>query len=98
MDTASTLLWGLGSVKQGRTGTDEPRKEQAVEKPERLLLTPEQVAEALGVSRARVYVLLRGGLPSLLIGRSRRIPADVLRRWVEERSGRGHEAEHVAQR
>ena len=49
----------------------------------RLLLRPEEVAAALGISRARVYELLASGsLPSVRIGRSRRIPLDALRAWV----------------
>ena len=50
----------------------------------RLLLKPEECALALAVSRARVYEMLASGdLPSVKIGRSRRIPVAALKRWVE---------------
>ncbi len=49
----------------------------------KLLLRPEEAAEALSVSRAKVYGLLREGkLESIKIGRSRRIPVDALARCV----------------
>jgi excisionase family DNA binding protein len=46
------------------------------------LLTPEQVAERLQISRSKVYLLLQNDLPSLQIGRSRRVDADRLREWL----------------
>jgi excisionase family DNA binding protein len=49
----------------------------------RLLLRPEESADALGVSRARLYELLaRGELKSIKIGRCRRIPIAELESWV----------------
>ena len=51
---------------------------------ERVLLTPEEVAEALHVGRCTVYDLMRTGqLPSGKIGRLRRIPADAVREFVK---------------
>ena len=51
-----------------------------------LLLTVGQVADALGLSRSKIYELLAAGeLPSLTIGRSRRVPADALAAWVADR-------------
>ena len=50
---------------------------------ERLLLRPEQGADALGMSRAAFYKLLSSGaVPSITIGRSRRIPVASLEAWV----------------
>jgi excisionase family DNA binding protein len=50
---------------------------------EKLLLTPQEAAESLGVSRSHLYDLIRTReLTSILIGRSRRIPADALREYV----------------
>ena len=49
------------------------------------LLTPEQVAQRLGISRSKVYELLDEDLPSTQIGRCRRIPAQGLREWLRER-------------
>jgi excisionase family DNA binding protein len=53
---------------------------------EKLLLSPNEVAEALGIGRPKVYSLLsRGELPRVRVGRSVRVPAAALRKWVEER-------------
>lgn len=50
---------------------------------EKLLLTPEEAAELLGVGRSTVYDLLRLGLlPSVKIGRSRRVRVSSLRDYV----------------
>ena len=50
----------------------------------KLLLKPEEAAEALGICRSKVYALLRSGdLESVRIGASRRIPADALTAYVE---------------
>jgi excisionase family DNA binding protein len=41
----------------------------------KMLLTPLEAATALGIGRSKVYELLRAGvLPSVRIGRCRRIP------------------------
>ena len=54
---------------------------------ERLLLRAEEAAEALGISRARLYELLADRtIESIQIGRSRRIPVAALRCWVEQLS------------
>jgi excisionase family DNA binding protein len=51
----------------------------------RLLLTPEEAAESLGVSRSLVYELMRSGrLESVALGRCRRIPIESLKLFVEE--------------
>jgi len=57
-------------------------------KVDQLLLNPEEVARALGISRTSTYELLRREeLPSIKIGRSRRIPAAALRAWVDAQAG-----------
>jgi len=49
-----------------------------------LLLTVAQAAELLSVSRTTLYELLAGGsIESIHIGRSRRVPIDALRDFVE---------------
>lgn len=49
-----------------------------------LLFTPIQVAKIMQISRSQVYVLLRSGaLPSVSIGRCRRIPADRLTNYIQ---------------
>jgi excisionase family DNA binding protein len=50
---------------------------------EKLLLTPEDAAEALNVSRSMIYDLIRlRAIKSVKIGKSRRIPADAMREYV----------------
>lgn len=57
------------------------REETAVE---RLLLTADEAAQVLGLSRRMVYALLAAGsIQSVKIGGCRRIPADALREYVE---------------
>lgn len=49
----------------------------------RLLLTPEDAAEIIGVGRTKLYELLRSGaIESVRIGRARRIPVDALDDYV----------------
>ena len=51
---------------------------------DKLLLTPEEAAEVLGIGRSKVYELLAARqLASVKIGTCRRIPADALRAYVE---------------
>jgi excisionase family DNA binding protein len=53
-------------------------------KTERLLLRVEEAAEVMGLSRAKVYELLtEGRIPSIKLGRSRRIPVSALKGWIE---------------
>jgi excisionase family DNA binding protein len=62
-----------------------------------LALTVAQASQSLNVSRSRLYELVASGeLPSIRIGRSRRIPLTVLHDFIEglledaERDGAGH--------
>ena len=49
----------------------------------RLLLRPEEGADAIGVSRARFYTLLaEGRIKSMKVGRSRRIPLSEIQHWI----------------
>lgn len=53
-----------------------------------LLLKMPDVAEALSISTRSVYALIQNGeIPVVRIGRSVRVSADVLRRWVTTREG-----------
>lgn len=46
---------------------------------DKLLLTPVEAADLLGISRSKLYELLRSGdLPSVRIGASRRVPTEGL--------------------
>jgi excisionase family DNA binding protein len=50
---------------------------------DKLLLTPEEAANALGIGRSKVYQLMRDGkVRSLRIGTCRRIPATALSELV----------------
>jgi excisionase family DNA binding protein len=60
---------------------------------ERMLLTPDEVANLLGLGRTKVYALLgSGSLPCVRIGNRLRIPVEGLRDWV----ARQHAAGEVA--
>jgi excisionase family DNA binding protein len=55
------------------------------------LLTSEEAARRLGISRSRLYLLMgRGELESVKIGRTRRIPTDsvdaLVARWRDEQA------------
>lgn len=51
--------------------------------PVRLLYRPEEGAQILGVSRSRIFELMAAGeVETVQIGRSRRIPAEALERYV----------------
>ena len=64
---------------------------------EKLLLTPAQVAELLGIGRTTAYDLVkRGAFPSVLVGSSVRIPAEAVRRWVDEQSTAPGTSKHQA--
>jgi excisionase family DNA binding protein len=50
-----------------------------------LMYRPEDAAEALQISRDRVYELLRSGqLRSVKLGKLRRIPVEALHEWVKQ--------------
>jgi excisionase family DNA binding protein len=56
-----------------------------------LLLKPLEVAAELRISRAKVYELLAmdaddGGIPSIKVGSSTRVPAEALRAWVAKKA------------
>lgn len=50
----------------------------------RLLLTPQEAADSLGIGRTRLFALLGDGvIASVMIGRSRRVPVAALTRYVD---------------
>lgn len=66
-----------------------------------LLLTPKEAAQALGLSQSYIYELLASeALPSITIGRARRIPRRALEAFVEARAAEqsGYAPHHVMQR
>jgi excisionase family DNA binding protein len=51
---------------------------------EQLLLTPEEAAQALGIGRDRIFRLIASGeIKSIKIAKSRRIPVEALKAYVE---------------
>jgi excisionase family DNA binding protein len=50
------------------------------------LLKVDEVADILGVSRVKVYLLLRNDLPSVKIDGARRFQQDKLQAWIEQHS------------
>ncbi|MHB1007009.1 MAG: helix-turn-helix domain-containing protein [Chloroflexota bacterium] len=58
-----------------------------------LLLRVEEVSERLGLSRSKVYQVLapRGDLACCRVGRSVRVPAAALERWIENHTNDGTE-------
>jgi excisionase family DNA binding protein len=66
-------------------GLQDPSRTESKMIMERLLLSPDQVAESLGVCRSRVYDLMRTReLPSVKIGRARRVPVSAVRAYVDQ--------------
>ena len=61
------------------SGQPEDKRPQV----ERLLYRPAEAAEALGVSRSKMYELMnRGDIPWVLVGHSRRVPVEALRQLI----------------
>lgn len=50
---------------------------------DRRLVSSDQLAEHLGLSRATVYALLNRGMPSLKVGRSRRFRLAEVDAWLD---------------
>ncbi len=48
------------------------------------LLTVSDVARILGLSKVKVYALLKSGLPSVKIDGARRIQPTKLQAWIEQ--------------
>lgn len=49
----------------------------------KLLLTPQEAANALGINRTTLYqLIMRKDIPSLTIGRRRYIPVHTLEAWI----------------
>jgi excisionase family DNA binding protein len=71
--------------RDGRRGCRNPSRAEEKMIMERLLLSPDEVAESLGVCRSRVYDLMRTRvLPSVKIGRARRVPVSAVRAYVDQ--------------
>jgi excisionase family DNA binding protein len=63
--------------------TNKSKTFEGVDRMTEVLLTVPEAARRLALGRTLVYSLIAdGSLPSLKIGRARRIPASALERWV----------------
>jgi excisionase family DNA binding protein len=59
-------------------------------RPAILLLTPQQAAEALAISRRKLWGMTASGeLPHIRLGRCLRYPIDDLQRWIDEQKKGG---------
>jgi excisionase family DNA binding protein len=55
-----------------------------------LLIAPEEAARRTGLSRSRVYQLLKtGDWPVIRVGRRTLIPAEALHRWIAAQTSGG---------
>ena len=53
---------------------------------EKLLLTIPEVAIRLGLGRSLIYqFVMRGEIDSIKLGRARRVPAEALERFIQEK-------------
>lgn len=61
---------------------------------DKLLLTPAEAAEALGIGRSKVYELLASGqLPAVRVGvKGIRVPVGHLKAWIDRQVDNGHSA------
>lgn len=58
---------------------------------ERLLLTVDEAAHRLGIGRSHAYIfVMRGDLPSVKLGRSRRVRREDLDRFIDGLATEGH--------
>ena len=78
---AAGLMWSCsGTLTLLATATTREGREVM----EKLLLTPEEAAAALGICRSKLYELLQAGvIESVHIGASRRIPVTAMTEYVE---------------
>ncbi len=62
----------------------QKRQAQISRRVNKLLLTPEEAADALSIGRSKLYELISDGrLPSVRIDASRRVPISALLEFVE---------------
>jgi excisionase family DNA binding protein len=80
-DVADVRITSLTAAPTIARRDDRPEGTPAMEK---LLLTPEEAAEALNISRSMLYDLIRlRAIKSVKIGKARRIPAAAMRQYVD---------------
>jgi excisionase family DNA binding protein len=82
---AATLIAQLADALNQRAEGSPVESSTAAQRvsPERILLTPEEAGEGLGIGRTTVYALMKSGeLESVQIGRLRRIPTSALHEYA----------------
>ena len=61
---------------------------------DRLTLTPSEAAQALGVSRNKIYELVHtNNFPAVRLGKKIVIPAERLQEWLREQSQKSDDCE-----
>ena len=74
-------FWENPTIDRGNG--NEVRKPMETLNASRLVLSPEEAARELSVSRSKVYELIAsGGLPTILVGKRHRIPLGALKAWI----------------
>lgn len=64
---------------------------------DRAFLNVDEVAEVIGLGRSKTYQLIaEGAIPSVHIGKSRRVPASALRQWIDERTAEAEANQNTA--
>jgi excisionase family DNA binding protein len=75
----------INALRDALTPVIERLIDEKVEQKRPLLLSVSQVSEELSCSRASVYSLIRGGhLAAIQVGRTYKVPTDILIRYVQE--------------
>ena len=65
-------------------------KEREREREQPILLTPAQVCQLVNLGRSKIYELLASQqIPSISVGRSRRVLRKDLMSWIEKQRSRG---------
>jgi excisionase family DNA binding protein len=70
---------------RNNTNRKQPPSPSSVSQIQKLLKV-EEVADILGVSRVKVYLLLRAGLPSVKIDGALRFQPEKVQAWIEQHS------------
>jgi excisionase family DNA binding protein len=79
------LSFGKEIIMRSNSNRQQPLAPAAATQLQKLLKV-EEVADILGVSRVKVYLLLRNGLPSVKIDGARRFQPDKVQAWIEQHS------------
>ncbi|WP_309116734.1 helix-turn-helix domain-containing protein [Saccharothrix sp.] len=89
----ASLLHRLGELLAEITAHQPPTIPEPRQSPERTLLTVEEAANRLGISRTRAYALIsRGDLESIRIGRLRRVPTSAIAEFARRLTTYPHAA------